>query len=332
MTTGNNKSSEKGASAFDAKRLWQPLIMAIMVFLGARAQRLSRPAAMRMGARLGRLTCLLAVSKRRTANRNLRMAFRDTLTLVERDALIRRVFVHFAKSAIDFLRAAAMTRDEIERLTVCEGRDYLEAAVSGGRGVVILTAHLGNWEVLGRWLAGHGYRLTVVAREPDSPVFARYIRHMRENSGFRVLNKGASARELLSCLRRREAVALLADQNSGDLFVPFFGVPAGTVAGPASLALHTGAALIPAYCVREPNDSYRILIREPIPAVRTEDHDADIARIMAEANRVLEDVVRQYPDQWLWFHNRWRSAFEEKNRPRLPPGFDQDALRALVRD
>jgi Kdo2-lipid IVA lauroyltransferase/acyltransferase len=132
-------------------------------------------------------------------------------------------------------------------------------------------------------------------------------------------------------LRRGEAISLLPDQNSGDVFVPFFDVPAGTVAGPAAFALRTGAALIPTYCVRQPDDSYRVLILPPVPAQKSandRDRSADIARVTGEANRVLESVIRRYPDQWLWLHNRWKSAFEEKNRPLWPDGYDYETLHA----
>jgi KDO2-lipid IV(A) lauroyltransferase len=169
----------------------------------------------------------------------------------------------------------------------------------------------------------------VVAREPEDPLFGAYVRRMRESAGFAVLGKGSSARELLAVLRRGEMISLLPDQNSGDLFVPFFGVPVGTVAGPASLALHTGATLLPCYCVRRPDDTYEVLFFSPIPSVPMGDRQADLVRITGEVNRVLEQAVRRYPDQWLWLHNRWRSAFEEKNRARWPEGFDYEAARAL---
>jgi KDO2-lipid IV(A) lauroyltransferase len=110
------------------------------------------------------------------------------------------------------------------------------------------------------------------------------------------------------------------------VFVPFFGVPCGTPNGPALLALHTGAALMAAYCVREPDDTYRVICLPPLEVVSTGDALADQTRIMTEANAILESVVKRYPTQWLWLHDRWKGTFQEQNRHRLPPGYDYDRL------
>lgn len=288
---------------------------------------------MRWGVRLGRLAYHVARRQRRYARRNLRLAYGDALTLREQNDLTRRVFENFGKTLIDFLCTPAVSREAVDDLVAgVEGWEWVEAAQREGRGIIILTAHLGNWEFLGRWLVTQGLSLTAVAREPEDAAFASYIRQLREKGGgYAVLNKGASARGLLAKLKQGEGVVILPDQNSGDVFVPFFGVPAGTVAGPASLALHTGALLLPFYCLREPDDRYRMLFLPPIPVEPTGDREADVVRIMTEANRVLETVIRQYPDQWLWLHNRWKSAFEDKNRSRWPPGFDWEEATARWR-
>ena len=306
----------------------QRLALTAMLGFEAGVQCLSRPAAMRAGEGLGRLAYRAAGRQRRFAERNLRLAYGDLKTPHERNRLTRDVFQHLGKCLVDFLRGPALGPAQMDALVSCCGGEHLRAALDKGKGVILLTAHLGNWELLGRWVSAQGIPLTVVAREPEDPLLGGYLRRMRENAGFAVLSKGESARELLSVLRRGEAIILLPDQNSGDLFVPFFGVPAGTVAGPASLALHTGAALLPAYCLREADDRYRILFLPPIPVRATGDREADVSGVMAEVNRVLEEVIRRYPDQWLWVHNRWKSAFEEKNRPRWPAGFDFAAARA----
>lgn len=311
--------------------MWQRGVAATLVGAQSGFQILSRSAALRLGVTLGDIGYRVAKRQRRRAERNLYLAYGDALTPAERDLRVRQVFRHFGKCLADFLRGPALRPSDLDHLIAYTGWEQVERARAAGRGVILLTAHLGNWELLGRWVAARGVPLTVVAREPEAPAMATYLRRMREGAGFAVLNKGESARTLLRVLRRGEAIILLPDQNSGDLFLPFFGVPAGTVAGPASLALHTGADLIPCYCVREPDDRYRILTLPALSVVPTGDHEADVARIMTEANRVLEGVIRDYPDQWLWLHNRWKSAFEEKNRPRWPAGFDFETARARWR-
>jgi KDO2-lipid IV(A) lauroyltransferase len=309
-------------------RLWQRAVLGVLVGGTGAVQRLSRPAAMRLGVGLGRLAYRVARRQRRVAERNLRLAYGDALTAGQRDALVRRVFEQFGKTTIDFLRAPALGDAGMNGLVATvEGREWLEATRAGGRGFIIVTGHIGNFELLGRWLAAQGVPSTAVARDPADPALAQYARRMREVRGNVMLSKGTSARELLARLGRGEVITLGVDQNSGDVFVPFFGVPAGTVTGPAKLALHRGAALLPAFCLREPDDRYQMLFLPPITAETTGDREADVARMTAEVNRVLESVVRRFPDQWLWLHNRWKSAFEEDNRPRWPEGTDFEAAR-----
>jgi Lauroyl/myristoyl acyltransferase len=300
--------------------LWQRLVLALMRGAGSALSRISRPASVRFGTRLGGLAFRLARRQRQRADANLRLAYGETLSAPERLRLARGVFEHFGRSVVEFLRGPLLSAETLAGLVEVDGWEHVEQALAEKRGVVLVTAHLGNWEVLGRWLATvKGLPLTVVAREPENPSFARYVRGLRENAGFRVLNKGASARELLRVLKRGDAICLLPDQNSGDVFVPFFGVPAGTVAGPASLALHTGAALIPLFCFQTTQGDFRIVCRPPQPVEASGDHEADVRRIMSGVNAELELAVRSHPEQWLWLHDRWKSSFETKNRGRAWP-------------
>jgi KDO2-lipid IV(A) lauroyltransferase len=306
-------------------RFWQRIVVAALAGTSGLMQRLPAPTAARFGRGLGRLGYRVAARQRHYAARNLRLTrfLGEADSPAARDDLTHAAFAHFGQCLVEFLRGPALAGRDLDTLVRCDGWEHMERARRDKNGsVIILSAHLGNWEILGRWLAHKGLPLTVVAREPEAPPLAVYMRRMREGAGFAVLSKGKSARELLAVLRRGEAIFLMPDQNSGDVFVPFFGVPAGTVAGPASLALHTGAPILPVYCLREKDGSFRVLIQPPVPVETSGDRDADVARIMTAMNARLEGVIRDYPDQWLWLHNRWKSAFEEKNRDRWPAGYD----------
>jgi KDO2-lipid IV(A) lauroyltransferase len=309
--------------------VWQQIVLSTLVGATGMTQRLPRARALRLGAAFGRLACRVDKKRRYYARRNLRVAYGESLSPRERDALVRRSFEHWGMSLIDFLRAPALTDAERNALVSgVEGGEALAALRAGGKGFILVTGHFGNFEFLGRWLADQGVPSTVIVREPSNRAFAEYVRTMREYGGNEALNRGVSPRELLSRLRKGRVVTLGIDQNSADLFVPFFGVPAGTVSGPAVLALRTGVEPLPSFCAREPDDTYRIVFGEPIAATATGDRDADVARITAEASAALERVVRRYPDQWLWLHNRWKNAFDENNRGRWPAGYDFDAARA----
>jgi KDO2-lipid IV(A) lauroyltransferase len=306
-------------------RRWQKIVLALLRVISRALQRMPRHRAMAWGDRLGRFAHFIT---RHFVQRSQRYAHRNLIlteypfphaSFADRDAFIQRVFIQFSKSMVDFLRGPVITPDSLTTLVKADGWEHVEAAQRHGKGIIFITAHMGNWEMLGRWLAAHGIPLTVVAREPEEPEFAAFIHEFRLNAGFQVAYRGESARELLRLLKAGKAIGLLPDQNSGDVFVPFFGVPAGTAEGPAALALHTGAVLIPSYCVRLPDDTYRLLLLPPIATDPTGDKEADKRRITTDVNQVLESVIREYPDQWLWLHNRWKSAFEDGNRARAWP-------------
>ncbi len=310
-----------------ATRITQRAALGALIGVTGITQRMSRPAAMRFGERLGRLGYAVARKQRFYADRNLRLAYGDVMTKADRDALIRRVFVQYGKTTVDFLRVPSLSDGELGALVeTVDGWEHLEAARATGRGFVVVTGHIGNFELLGRWMAYKGVPSTAVARDPTDPALADYARRMREYGGNVMLSKGTSARDLLGCLKKGGVVTLGVDQNSGDIFTPFFGVPAGTVTGPAKVALHTDSLMLPAFCLREPSDRYRMLFLPPVPPEKTRDRDADVERVTLAINAALEGVVRAYPDQWLWLHNRWKSAFEQANRDRWPAGYDFDAL------
>ncbi|GAB4461810.1 MAG: hypothetical protein OHK0029_27670 [Armatimonadaceae bacterium] len=297
--------------------LWQHVVVWAFRVSVLPLQKIPRRSALRFGEFLGTLGYRIARSKRRRAVLNLHLAFGDTMTLAEREQTTRQVFQHFGRSVTDFLRAPMLSPADLEALVAVEGWEHVEAARADGEPILLVTAHIGNWEILGRWLAQvQRLPLTVVAQDPKSPALAAQVKQMREQNGFSVLSKGGSARTLLQTLRRREVILLLNDQNSGDLFAPFFGIPAGTVAGPAALAYHAKASLIPLYCLQRRDSSFLVRCSPPIPLQPSISKEDEVYRITAELNRTLEAVIREFPDQWLWLHNRWKSAFDPANRER----------------
>jgi KDO2-lipid IV(A) lauroyltransferase len=326
VTKSNDGDAPRKSTLF-----WQHLVLTALKGATRGVRLLSRPAALRFGTGLGRLAFMIDKKRRRLAERNLRLAYGDELTCTQRAALIRGTFEHWGVGVIEFLRASGLDAAQMNALVAeVEGWEHVEAVRARGGGFIVVTGHIGNFEFMGRWMASRGIPSTVIARDPAAPALAAYMRSIREYAGNVALSKGSSGvRVLLTLLKQGRTITLGVDQNSGDLFVPFFGVPAGTVAGPALLSLRTGAPLLPAFCVFDPDGRYRLIFLPPITVVSTGDRDADMARTMAEVNDVLEGIVRRYPDQWLWLHNRWKSAFEEKNRERWPEGFDFAAAQRV---
>jgi KDO2-lipid IV(A) lauroyltransferase len=240
------------------------------------------------------------------SDRNLRLAYGDSLTACARADLTRRVFRSFGIALLEFLKAPSLTPAQVKDIVRADSYARVEAVLARGKGMILIAAHFGNWELLARRAALEGYEFAVVARQSHDPEFNKITDGIRANGGYTVLARGDSPRAILQRLRRNGIVAILPDQKSEDVFVPFFGRLAGTVAGPAVLSLKTGAGIIPMFCPRQPDGTYRVEILPEIDTTPTGDTDADLHRIMADITRVIEEMVRCYPDQWLWMHDRWR--------------------------
>ncbi len=272
-----------------------------------------------LGERLGKLAYRLSRRYRRVAEQNLQMAFGDSLSPQQRRQLAQQVFVHFTTSLMEFLLADRLSPDDLRRMVTIVGEEHLQRCVQQGKGTLLITAHYGNWEIAARYVTQcKGYPLSVVARDADNGAAARLINRLRERGGYRVIPRGQAARPVLQALRRNELVALLPDQNAGDVFVPFFGRLAGTVAGPALLALRSGAPLLPAFCTRQPDHTYLIEILPPLEIQPSGDKERDVFDIMARLTALIEQQIRKHPAQWLWLHNRWKTRpLEEAHAPSI---------------
>lgn len=263
--------------------------------------------AIRLGAGVGLLGYALVGRYRRVAIANLQRAFPEWSPAQVR-ATAKRVFRNFGVALAEFLKAPSMTPAELEARVQIVGREHLDEAFRQGKGVLLITGHFGNWELMARYLCMLGYPISVIARDTEDPATTELVTMVRERSGYQVIPRGQAARPVLKRLRQNEAIGILPDQNAGDVFVEFFGQKAGSVAGPAVFHLRTGAPLVPLFSVRLPGDYHRIEILPPMQFEPTQDLKADTQRIMQALHDVLEAYIRRYPDQWLWLHDRWKSA------------------------
>lgn len=257
-----------------------------------------------LGARFG-MVAYRADKKHRTRTiANLRMAFPEW----SEDQVVdtaKGVFKHFGRMWVQFMRVGARTTESINGATEVHGLEHVELAEAAGKGILFVTGHFGNWEWVGQWMAHTGRKLTVVQRDANQTGINKRLLELRRAAGFDVMSRGAAARGILVCLKRKETVGLLIDQNAGDIYVPFFNKPCGTVTGPAVIGTRTGAPIVPGYAVRLGPGRYRVEFHAPIVAQEGEDPTESITR---QINEDLEGMVRRYPDQWLWMHDRWKSA------------------------
>lgn len=268
------------------------------------------PLALMLGRGLGTLTRLVSRRRYETALKNLRIAYGNSLSAAERERIARDCFQHFGMFVIESIKFPWLSDEEIARRLYVREEEFAlaQSLFKEGKGCLLITGHLGSFELPGRWLSAQGHELIVLARETRDRATTNLMTRMRQRNGMKVVTLGSGLKPVLAGLKRNACIGIVCDQNASDVFVPFFGQPTGTVDGPARIALKTGAPMLFAYCLRDGRGHYMLIVQGTYRAEPTSDMQADIARVMTEVNRRHEEVIRAYPEQWLWFHDRWRSS------------------------
>jgi KDO2-lipid IV(A) lauroyltransferase len=269
------------------------------------------PAGVRIGGSVGRLAGIALVRERQRALTHLRMAYGDALTPANQERICGDCFEHLGKTLIETLKIGTYSSDKIRETISVDGEDHLEKALAEGRGVMILTGHIGNWELGGFWLGSRLDPFAVVA----APVYDAWIEQrmvrLRARHGIETIVRGRpeAPKRILSVLRRGGAVVFLIDQDTRveGVHVPFFGREAYTPSGPARIALRTGAPVMPGCMIREADGRNRMELEPSVPLIRTGDLEADIRKNTAVWVETLERMVRRHPEQWVWMHRRWKT-------------------------
>ena len=281
---------------------------------------LPRSLARALAEGLARMLFTVTPKLRKTAQFNLKLAF-PQWTDAQREATIRAMVRSLGWMAAEFARMPRYTRKNIEEIIVLDGHENFLEGQRLGKGVLFLTAHMGAWELSSYAHAVYGYPLHYMARPLDNARLDGLVNRYRGLSGNAPIFKNESARLMLRILKDAGTVGILADQNTmreEGVFVDFFGVPACTTTGIARVALHTGAAVVPGYAVWDESlKKYRLRFEPPLELVRTGDAERDIVENTQRFAKVTEEIIRKYPEQWVWVHARW------KTRPQgEPPLYD----------
>jgi KDO2-lipid IV(A) lauroyltransferase len=267
---------------------------------------------LRFGSAIGRLAYLLGF-RRKVALDGLRRAF-PQLSERERRRLARAAYGQLGKSLAEIALMRRLADGDLEELIKYRGWERFEAARAQGTGVVVAVAHFGNWELLARAAARRGVKLTAITRKLRGAANRRLLAARREG-GLRELPDKGSTQAAVALLRRGETLAIVVDQNMRPrrgIFVEFFGEQACTTPAAAVLALRSGAPLLAAFPIRQPDGTHLVEIQGPFQT-DLRGHAAVVALTQA-LTRAVEDVVRAHPDHWFWVHRRW------KTRPSLAPG------------
>lgn len=281
------------------------VVYAILKALGAIVRRLPLSFARGCGVVLGTLAWLVAQRDRRRALENLTIAFPDW-SLARRRKTIRATFRHLGKAVFEILWMPNINAQNLGDYIEYEGFDRTVEQMRAGRSVIVFTAHCGNWECLayGVGMGAEGLPVSVLQRERNEADINRYISDLRASAGVHTIDRGSAgaAREMIQSMRRGGILAFLIDQNlrTESAKVPFFGKPALTPIGPAKLAIRTKALAVAGFVERHPNGKHLIRFHEPFEAT------GDPIELTARLTRVIEEQIRRVPEQWVWFHDRYR--------------------------
>lgn len=271
------------------------------------ADHMGQRSAERLGAALGRTVHALGM-RRDVALDNVRRAFPAHDEAWVRD-IVRRSYAHFGREMVATLRLQQAAPEAIIERTRFTGLDAIREALDAGSGVVVVTGHVGNWELSAIALAVHGIPIDIVMQRQSNPLADVTINENRKRLGVNPIDRREAPRVGLRTLRRGGLVGFAADQDarSGGVFVPFFGRPASTHRGPALLAHRAGAAMFAGTCLRAADGAYDIVVQR-IDASREGDPDDVVERLTAAFTAILEQAIRSAPDQYLWQHRRWKSS------------------------
>ena len=277
--------------------------------LGAMPRPLSR--AFAIG--ISQVVYLLHFRLRQVGMRNLAMVFPEK-SEAERARILRGVFASLGRQLAELCQFPKYTPENIDEVVTYEGLENYERAYTRRKGVLFLTAHFGGWELSAFAHSLHGHWLHIVMRPMDNQYLDRLLQNYRTMHGNKTVAKDDFVRGLLAAMKAGETVGILMDTNMTPpqgIFVDFFGIPACTASGLARIALRTDAAVVPGFTIWDPAlRKYRLRFDPALELIRSGDLEADIAANTQLFTRVIEDYVRNYPDQWLWVHRRWKTRPE----------------------
>ena len=278
------------------------------------------PLARNFASEMMRVFYALLPRLRKTAEVNLRIAFPEWSD-AQRKKVVRGMLRNLGWMAAEFVRLPKYTKENIEQIVVLDGHENFLEGQRRGKGVLYLTGHIGAWELSSFAHALYGFPLHYMARRIDNHRIDALVNRYRCLPGNRPIFKNESARVMLKVLKEAGTVGILADQNTmpGEaVFVDFFGKQASTTTGIARVALHTDAAVVPGYAVWDESlGKYRLRFEPAVELIRTGDMERDVVENTRKFTKVIEDIIRKYPDQWVWVHGRWNT------RPKgEPPIYD----------
>ncbi|MGC8554716.1 MAG: lysophospholipid acyltransferase family protein [Candidatus Acidulodesulfobacterium sp.] len=292
------------------------LVYSFYAFLNILPQDLS----LKIGRSLGLLFYRIDKKHRKHTINNLKIAFPDKSEKELSDIAIK-FYKNLGMVFVEIFRLNKYNENDIDNFVESDFENIKN--IYGKQGVLLLTSHFGNWELLAKTFGLKGYKGNVLARPLDNPYIEKILYNLRTASGNKVIyNRENAVKNIISALNSNEIVGFLPDENASKrigVFVDFFGVKACTMPGMANIAAKTKLPVVPAFIVRI-NDNekgrnyskHRLIIEPPLDIKYTGDRKTDTLNILKLFNEKIEEIIKQYPEQWFWIHNRWKTRPDEE--------------------
>lgn len=273
--------------------------------------RLSYRQVLQIGNSLGPVYSRFAQKQKKRGMRNLRIALQ--IDEQRADEIMERLFCHLGCSLMEVLYMPQLSQEFIKEHISLENEHYLQEALAENKGVVLLTAHVGNWEWMGASLVGYGYPTTTIVKKQPNAQFTRILNEYREMAGMEVFARGGSEMiRAVKAMKQKKILGFLADQDGGThgLPVEFLGQESSTVLGPATFAKKFKAPIVPVFSSRT-STGHHVCVYPPIYLDDTKDEAEELHRVTEACVAVTEQFIKEHPEQWLWFQHRWRTSPDE---------------------
>lgn len=284
----------------------QAIISRIAWLVSVLARRLSLRAVRRLADGVAWVLMRLFPRRQRLAAANIAATFPD-FTPQQVRAVREESVRSICRTLVELLKLPSMSAEQLRMAMDTRELERVLAAGREGRGLIVLSAHFGNWEWMGALLADAGLTTYVVARDAHHSLTARLVNDARASHGMKVIGR-EDLRGMMGALRRGEALGILPDQHAldGGVLIDFLGRPAWSFTGPALLAMRTGARVVPAFCPRLPDGTLALEVLPEVAMVDTGDREADLLTNTRRIHAAIETIIRRHPGQWLWLHDRWK--------------------------
>jgi KDO2-lipid IV(A) lauroyltransferase len=277
--------------------------------------------ALKIADRIGELAYRFDGTTRRRSLANLDLAYGDSLTRAQKEEIARGALRNAARCFVELTHIEEI-RANFDDYASVEGWEHVEKLLAQDRAVIVITGHIGNWELLAGYVAGKGVPISAIARRINDPRLNQLMVDFRASNGVHSILRESpdSSREILRVLRGRNALGLVMDQDimAPSVSVPFFGHLARTPVAAAALAVRKNLPVVPAFARRRPGGGHHFTIMEPIQPPNSGDRRFDVLVLTKQFNEIFEERIRANPAEWVWWHQRWR----RKPIPKLDLDYD----------